>query len=40
LLDQEEDAMTWRNLDADELKYQFNSRRAVPDFEARQRENA
>jgi arylformamidase len=32
--------MSWRDLDADELEYQFNPRRTVPDFEAHQNANA
>jgi arylformamidase len=32
--------MSWRDLGADELEYQFNPRRTVPDFEAHQNANA
>jgi arylformamidase len=32
--------LTWRNLEADELEYQFNPRRTVPDFESHQARNA
>lgn len=32
--------MTWRDLSAEDLEYQFNPRRAVPDFEAHQAEKA
>jgi arylformamidase len=32
--------MSWRDLTADELEYQFNPRRTVPDFEAHQNANA